>query len=365
MKKIQNDIPIRLDSPRVWRTYTGGKRLGQLHGSLEEGGSQYPEEWIMSVVAARNSGCTCNQEEGMSRLPDYENRTLKELIESAPSYYLGRQHAENYGSQPGVLVKLIDSAERLTVQVHPDKEKAHRLFQSEFGKTECWHILDDTPVHGVKPCVYIGFKPGITLAKWKSLFERQDIPGMLEAMHRIEVKKGDTILIEGGVPHAIGESCFLMEIQEPTDYTIRVERMTPAGFMIDDRMCHQGLGFEKMFECFSYEGITREEAMERWFINPVIQKAEPGGEILTLVGYKATPFFCLEKIKVTGAVEIENASSFSGIYVLKGRGTLICTGGKTNVRTGEQYFLPAGVGKWNIEADEGEMLTLMHFMGPY
>ena len=44
---------------------------------------------------------------------------------------------------------------------------------------------------------------------------------MLDCLHKFEVNKGDTFLIEGGIPHAIGAGCFLVEVQEPTDYTIR------------------------------------------------------------------------------------------------------------------------------------------------
>lgn len=268
-----------MDAPRVWRTYTGGRRLERLYGCCDGKVSQFPEEWIMSVVSARNPGREGDPEDGMSHLPDYGGCTLKELLELDPAYYLGEKHAKRYGAFPGVLVKLIDSSERLTVQVHPDRERARRLFHSEYGKTECWHILDDTPNQGIRPYVYLGFRPGITRERWKELFFRQDIDGMLASIHKMEVKKGDTILIPGGIPHAIGEGCFLMEIQEPTDYTIRVERTTPKGLVIDDRLCHQGIGFEKMFDCFSYEGVTRKEALERWFVRPLVQLEKPEGRV--------------------------------------------------------------------------------------
>lgn len=364
MDKIGNDKMIKLDSPRVWRTYTGGRRLNRLHGNCDGKVSQYPEEWIMSVVNARNAGISSEQEDGMNHLPDYDNQTLKALIESAPYYYLGEKHVEKYGSFPGVLVKIIDSAERLTVQVHPDREMARRLFGSEYGKTECWHILDDTPVRGVKPYVYMGFKPGITKERWKELFFHQDVNGMLNAMHKIEVKKGDTILIKGGVPHAIGEGCFLMEIQEPTDYTIRVERVTPRGFVIDDGMCHQGIGFEKMFECFSYKGVTCEEALEKWFVRPNVQSEMPGGRIVTLIGYDSVPFFQLERIEVTDKLAVNEVDRFSGIYILKGKGKIISKGNVRKVEAGEQFFLPAGVGMWEAEADKENSLMIMRFMGP-
>ena len=118
--------------------------------------------------------------------------TLRSVLESDTEGYLGKGAA-----QPtlGVLTKLIDSAERLTLQVHPDKPTALRLFQSQYGKTECWHILSGHPVNGEEPCIYYGFQPDMTRARWEALFHAQDIPGMLAGMQKYPVHPGDTILI--------------------------------------------------------------------------------------------------------------------------------------------------------------------------
>ena len=130
---------------------------------------------------------------------------------------LGKEHTMRWGSQPGVLIKLIDSKERLTVQVHPDKETAEKLFHSPFGKTESWHILDTRPEEE-NPCIYLGFREGITRDLWEECFCRQDYEKMLSLMNQIQVKKGETYLVKGGVPHAIGAGCLLIEVQEPTEF---------------------------------------------------------------------------------------------------------------------------------------------------
>lgn len=167
--------------------------------------------------------------EGLSEivLENGKSITLKDLIRSNPEDILGRRHTAKYGSETAVLVKVLDAGERLTIQVHPDREFAQSAFQSVFGKTEAWYILGGRTIGGEDPYVLLGFKPGMTQAKWKQLFEDQDIPGMIGALHKIPVQPGDVFLVEGGVPHAIGSGCFLIEIQEPTDYTLRVERTTP------------------------------------------------------------------------------------------------------------------------------------------
>ncbi len=350
---IQNDRPIKLNSPRAWRTYTGGSNLNILHGEEPEI-TNFPEEWIMSMVSARNSGRESIKDEGLSKLVDYDEKYLKDIIDENASYYLGEEHVQKHDGL-GILTKLIDSDERLTIQVHPDRKNARKLFNSEFGKTECWHILEDD----TNPEIYIGFKKGITRKIWKNLFLTQDIAGMLSWLHKVEVKKGDTILIEGGVPHAIGKGCFLLEIQEPTDYTIRVEKVTPKGLEIDDFMCHQGLGFEMMFDCFDYIGISAKEVKDKWFINSENLFAERGVILNSLINYKNTDYFQLEKLELDAnyktKIGIEN---FAGMYILQGEGTV----NSLKVKKGEQFFLPAGIDELDVEATKD--MEVVIFYGP-
>ncbi len=360
---LQQKTPMLLDAPRAWRTYTGGAKLDALHGKHECQISQFPEEWIMSVVEARNAGRE-DIVEGLSHLVDLDNRSLKSLVDENPAYYLGQTHAAKWGSQMGVLVKLIDSAERLTVQVHPDKESAMALFHSAFGKTECWHILDTFEVDGKPACIYIGFKLGIDRDNWKHLFDVQDIQGMLDCMHRIEVHPGDTILINGGVPHAIGAGCFLAEIQEPTDYTIRIERVTPAGLTIADSMCHQGLGFDKMFDCFTYEGITEDEAKARWFIPAKTLNEGKGVLHQSLMGYDTCPLFALEELQLSKTVILPKEDVFYGLYVLEGQGHIMGGGESITLSKAQQYFVPASTGKMILVPRKGKTMRVLRFFGP-
>lgn len=104
--------------------------------------------------------------------------------------------------------------------MHPTPDFSRKHFGTDYGKTECWHILKtDTDADAA---VYIGFREGITREKWAELFQKQDIDGMQNSLHRFPICTGDTIIVRAGTPHAIGAGIFLMEIQEPTDYIMRV-----------------------------------------------------------------------------------------------------------------------------------------------
>ena len=343
--------PIKLSAAKAWRTYLGGSMIDALHGMEGTEDTHFPEEWIMSTTSARNAGRENIQNEGMS-MEESTGKFLKNLIDACPEKMLGKAHLNAHGATTGVLIKLIDSAERLSIQVHPNKEMARQWFQSDYGKTECWHILGGREIDGEKPCIYFGFKEGITKEYWKKVFDGQDIPAMLNCLHKIEVTPGDTWLIKGGVPHAIGAGCFLMEIQEPTDYTIRTERSTPSGFQIADSMCHQGIGFENMFECFLYDGKPEEDIRKEFCIP---QKGN------VLVGYADTKCFQLEKLDVDTMAEMNPKEVFSGIYVLEGNGSLESDGACWEIKKGDQFFIPAGTG---YILKTKEKLQVTRYFGP-
>lgn len=347
--------PIRLITSRAWRTYHGGKMISALHGEEGEDG-HFPEEWLMSVVAARNVGRE-DIVEGISTVAE-NGMPLNELIEADPVALLGAAHTERYGSSLGVLVKLLDSAERLGVQVHPTREVARKLFDSAYGKTECWHIVDGRPIEGEEPCIYLGFKEGVTREKWKECFDTQNIPEMLSCLHKIPVKAGDTYIVHGGVPHAIGAGCFLVEIQEPTDYTIRTERVTPGGLAIADSACHQGIGFEKMFDCFTYGGASAMENLARYKVTPLCEEKE-GYTVQRVIYPAVTDMFALDLITVTDEITLSD-DSFYGLYVMEGKGSI----DGLPLTACDHFFVPASCGSVKIKATAEAPLTLLRFFGP-
>ena len=352
----------QLDNPRVWRTYIGGRALDELHGKRNPKDGSFPEEWIMSVIEARNVGREEVHVEGLSQIVDGDVKYLRELIANNPEQILGKEHYKKQGESLGVLVKLIDSSERLTIQVHPDRETAQKLFHSPYGKTECWQILGKRTINGEEPCVYLGFKEGVTRERWQELFKTQDIKGMLSCLHRFPIEIGDTILINGGVPHAIGSGCLLIEIQEPTDYTIRVEKTTPSGLKVADEMCHQGLGFEKMFDCFQYETLNEEEVRRKYFLSNHKKIEGNNTGIIECVKYDDTLFFKMNQLEITEHLTISGQAVFSGLYILRGKGIMNIGGIERDVRQGQQYFVPADIEEISFLATEP--IVAFQFFGP-
>ncbi len=359
-KRLQEyaHIPLIQLSNRVWRTYQGGALIDRWKGTSTEQDGSTPEQWIMSTITARGIGRPEN--EGLSLIKtEVGNIPLKELIDSNIELYLGKALAQKYGTT-GVLIKMLDSMERLTLQVHPDKEYAKTVFNSEFGKTESWYVLNTREIEGEKSVVYMGFKKHVTKEKWKQYFENQDIQGMLDCLHKIEVKAGDAFMIYGGVPHAIGSGCFLMEVQEPTDYTMRVERTTPKGLKIGPALIHQGVGEEKMLECFHYDTYTLEEALDNWKITPEVVDSSNVFTLKTLFNEKHTNCFGLNELLLDGEYTLKGNSACYVAVIYSGSGTMRCNGKSYPFTQGDEIFISAAISEITFNSNSPSKILLCY-----
>lgn len=340
--------PIRVMPARVWRTYFGGREIDRLLSAECPTDGERPEVWVASTVEARNPVYTEN--EGLSQAED--GRFLRELIEGDPNAHLGKEHLAACGTSLGILVKLLDAKNRLTIQVHPTREKARALFNSEFGKTECWYIMGVREDSEEPPYILLGFKPGVTREIWEDLFRRQDIEGMLGALHKIRVKPGEVYFIHGGMPHAIGAGCFITELQEPTDYTVRVERKTPEGLAIADKLIHQGIGFERMFDCFSYETYSEDALIRHCRVEPRSLAEGEGYAVDSLIGRGETEMFHMTRIKVEGEYTFPSDGRYAVMIVLSGEGELVSGDSTDRLRQGDLFFVPAAAEDFCIRASE-------------
>jgi mannose-6-phosphate isomerase len=351
-------IPLKQMPNRVWRTYSGGALIDRWKRIMPETDGNMPEEWIMSTISAR--GKNRPSEEGLSTVITPSGLVfLNELIATDPEGFLGGRVAKKFGTT-GVLIKMLDSKERLTIQVHPDKQFAQEMLNSDFGKTESWYILGGREINGEKSAIYLGFKENITEDKWRELFLKQDIKGMLESLHRIEVSPGDAFIIYGGVPHAIGSGCFLMEVQEPTDYTMRVEKVTPGGLTISDELIHQGIGEEKMLKCFHYDGCSFEAAKKRWKIAPAIVESTDEFTLKSIINMSHTSCFALKELDLDGKITLHGNGDFFIGVIFSGKGTITCHGKDYSYSQGDEIFFPATLESVKISSSLASKIMLCY-----
>jgi mannose-6-phosphate isomerase len=259
----------RLTPTRVYRFYRGGKLIGRLRGA-DEDDDAFPEDWVGSVTRARNPG-RYDPEEGLSRLAD--GRLLKDVIDADREYWLGGS------STTGVLVKLLDPAERLPVHAHPDRPFARRHFGSPFGKTEAWIVLETRATDGE---LWIGLRESVEPDTYRAWIDHQDTDALLDSLNRVTARAGDVFFVPAGVPHAIGAGLLVAELQEPTDYSIICEW---TGFPIAPEDTDLGLGWDTAIGALELErhepvrGLPPEAAEFFW----ADEELEPAGRFAVLI----------------------------------------------------------------------------------
>lgn len=138
---------------------------------------------------------------------------LGELIKNHPEI-LGTAADAQHPGIPPLLMKMLFTSERLSVQVHPDDAYAQRHHQG-LGKTEAWYVLEAQPPGEVA----VGFREEITRARLKDAAQSGEIERLVNWR---KVNAGDVIFVPPGTVHAIGAGVTVCEIQENSDLTYRL-----------------------------------------------------------------------------------------------------------------------------------------------
>lgn len=130
-----------------------------------------------------------------------------QLLDLFPIQILGEKVAQKFDHQNPLLVKLLDAADHLSVQVHPPDEYAG-LQPNESGKPESWYILEAEAGCGL----YFGLKEGVSQDHLRQAIEQEE--DVSECLNFVEVQPGDFFVIDAGTIHAIGAGVTLIEPQK-------------------------------------------------------------------------------------------------------------------------------------------------------
>ncbi len=344
----QNRI-IELPQNRVWRSYLGGRILDELVNKKEPCDSHFPEDWIGSVTAASNPDSQ-NEYEGISEIRiDGQELLFPDLIAKDPSYFLGAEHLANFGQQPMVLIKLLDAAVRLQLQVHPTADFAKEHLNSDSGKAEAYYILDVRD-DVEQAYVYLGFQRPPSRNELRQWIEEQNLTAILECFDKIHVKPGDVLFIPGGVPHAIGEGIFMLEIMEPSDLVVRFE-FERAGYTlpISARFMNRGLDF--CMDIFDFDAKPESVVRRDYMFEPKLEATYGEcGNRYSLIGPETTPCFRVKKSVIRGSVQREENTFFTGV-VTSGECIVRTDRHEIKLNTFGKYFCPAGLGSYTIESE--------------
>lgn len=291
-----------------------------------------PEDWVASTTSLFGKAPA-----GLTVLPD--GRLLRDAVAADPRGWLGSEHAAVLGADTGLLVKLLDAGQRLPVHCHPSNAFAQRHLNCRHGKTEAWVVIGTS---GDNPTVYAGFAEGVderTVAEWVST---QDSAALLGALNPIPVRPGDTVFVPAGLPHAIGPGVFIVELQQPTDFSVTLEWQ---GFLPGADAGHLGLGYHTALGCVDRSGWSgaRLDALVR-------HTADHRDPVVPLFGAEADGFFRADRLHLGRRVELD--PSLAVLVVLEGTGRLRTEhGGDLELRRGATAVVPYAAGPSTLDGD--------------
>jgi mannose-6-phosphate isomerase len=271
-----------------------------------------PEDWVGSVTTRFGLAPS-----GLSALTD--GRVLAQAVAADPAWWLGPRRTDT-----GVLVKLLDAGQRLPLHVHPDRRFANQHLASPYGKTEAWVIVSARP----GAFVHLGFARDVEAGELAGWVEGQKTDEMLAATNQIPVAAGDAILCPAGLPHAIGDGILLVEVQEPTDFSVLLEY---EGFGLADG--HLGLGYDLALQCVDRAAWSpsRLDALR--------------GNAARLLPERADEFFRARRLY--GGDHVDRG--FSILVVVTGEGRLTGDNDDLSLRRGDTLLIPYAAGPLRLD----------------
>ena len=327
--------PVFFERNRVGRVYTGGKLFGDFFGDQPVDGF-LPEEWIASNVKAINK-ISRGENEGLSKIKD-SDLYFDEYLRLGGEQVLGK------GKNFRILVKGLDSAIRLPAQAHPDKAFSMKHFGSTFGKTECWIILGKRE----NAKIFFGFKDGVTREDFEKAVDASetDSYAMERLMCEIEPEIGDVYFVPAKTVHAIGKGCLILEVQEPTDFTIQPERFC-GEYKLNDNEMYLGLSRENALDCFEFGTAPKSK------IDPVVKDNKDGVKSESLICEEHTDCFKINRFTLNFGKAVLNAGETYAVYIVtSGSGVLTGENYRKEIKKGDYFFMPANLsGKFTVSGN--------------
>jgi len=323
---MKNELYLLKFDPILKEKIWGGNKLKSLFNKKTKS-DKTGESWEISDLENDTSVVSNGGLKGKS---------LQWLLNEYKEELVGKEVFKNFGIKFPLLIKYIDAAENLSIQLHPN-DKIAREKHNSFGKTEMWYIMQaDKDAE-----LILGFKEPISKSRYVELVEKNELP---EALNKIKVKVGDAFIIPPGLVHAIGKGVVLAEIQQTSDVTYRIydwDRKTESG---QKRELHTDLALEAI-ELSSKNG------------HKIICKIHPNStsEIIT------TSYFKTNIISVEGEISKDYTQKdyFLVLMGVEGESFVSLENGNTEIlKQGETLLIPASASKIKINSAGAKILEV-------
>lgn len=314
----------------VYKDYLwGNTRLPQLYKRQAPEGV-YAESWEIS-----------SHQDGVNIIENgaHAGEFFTQVVEQHGKNLLGHNVE---GDDFPLLIKLIDAAQPLSVQVHPNNANADSV-QGE-PKTEMWYFLDADD----EAKVYCGLNEDTSRGDFVRAIENNSFKTILQ---QVPARQGEAVYVPGGRVHAIDSGCLILEIQQNSNTTYRVhdwDRRDAAG---NARELH----IDKALQVINFDEKAEPLTTPKAFLEGHLT----GTEICV------SPFFKLDRFDISEASTIvPNGDSFHALFVSKGTLTIKWEGGQDSAPAGTSLLVPAAMGQYELIPETSEVTLLRTTVPP-
>jgi mannose-6-phosphate isomerase len=173
-----------------------------------------------------------------------------------------------------------------------------------------------------------------------------DKDAMERLMKSITPKVGDVFIVPAKTVHAIGAGCLILEVQEPTDFTIQPERWC-GDYKLSDEEMYLGLSKEAALSCFNFGDTPNPKITPKTLFDCRGVKKE------ALIDDTVTPCFNINRIICRGGeLTLEVKDSYSVYIVSGGEGKIIGDSYEKGVKQGDYFLMPAAcMGKFKVSGN--------------
>jgi len=316
--------PLKFDPIFEYRVW-GGENLKNVLGKSYTK-NQIGESWEISAVPEKETVVSDGKLKGKS---------IIELISQYKNDFLGDTYQSDETEFP-LLIKFIDSATPLSIQVHPDDDLAQKRHKS-LGKNEMWYVMPSEE----EASITVGFKEKIDQKAYKNHIENGTITDVLNT---VDVKEGDVFYIPAGRVHAIGAGVTLAEIQQSSNITYRIYDYD----RIDKKTgTKRELHTDQALEAVDY---SIEDSYN----------SEYGRNLNCKNKLVNSPFFKTNFLKLDQDLKlnIESINSFIIYICVKGKTALKHEGQTYNLKMGECILIPSALKELKWETENTELIEI-------
>lgn len=306
--------------PKIW----GGQRIFTHFGRPESMQEPVGESWELADL-----------EEDQSTVVDgpAQGRNISDLVSEWGTSLMG--HVSLVDGRFPLLIKFLDAAEALSVQVHPTEEVARRMGGSVRVKHEAWYVLAAEP----GAAIYHGLEPGVDAATFRQAMLSGQVEGVLR---RVPVRAGDCCYLPSGTVHALGAGVLVAEIQTPSDVTFRTYdwgRVDPSTGRPRE------LHLDQAMECIDFGTPSPPPMQERSHVATI------STAVTRLV---ACPSFNIERVRMSEGTQRDIPYAEPVVWiVLEGKGQVTWKSGRPlEFRKGNVVLLPAALAEGIVSIAE-------------